>query len=99
MIELEKMYKNSKDIKLLLINVDDNKGNSAKSKAGNMLKELGIDHDYLLDPYQRTILKYNPDKSVPATFLVNKRGYIIFKEIGYHKNTMQKLKRAIENLR
>ena len=99
MVELEKMYKKNKDIKLFLINVDDNKGSSAKSKAESMLKELGIIHDYLLDPYQHTIIKYNPEKSVPATFLVNKRGFLIFKEIGYHKNTMQKLKRAIEKLR
>ena len=98
MVELEKKYGKSKNIQLVFINVDDNKGSSAKKKADGMLESLGIKHDYLLDPYQKTIIKYNPKRNVPSTFLVNKKGYIVLTEIGYHENTMEKLEKAISRL-
>jgi hypothetical protein len=60
---------------------------------------LGIEHDYLLDSFQQTILKYNPGKSVPATFLVNKQGVIVFSEVGAHPDTLERLEKAIEKLR
>ncbi len=99
MVNIEKKYGKLKDLKLIFINVDTNKGKPAKEKADAMLKEIGIKHDYLMDPYQRTVIKYNPEIKVPATFLINKKGYIVFKELGYHKDTMKKLEKAIKKLK
>ncbi len=100
LIKLEKKYKSLKNLRLVLINTDinDNSG-SAKTKARKTMRELGLNHGFLLDIYQMALAKYNPKKTVPSLFLVNKYGRIIFQEIGAHKNTLVKLENAIRRLR
>ncbi len=100
LIEFEKKYAKAKNLKLILINVDknDSSGN-AKDKAEKTLKALGIQHDYLMDLYHMALQNYNPKKTVPATFLVNKKGYIVFSETGNKKDTLTRLEKAIKKLR
>lgn len=98
-IKLQKKYGTKKDMQLILINVDDNRDTSAKEKADKFLADIGIKYDYLLDSYQKIITRYNPKRKVPATFLVNKKGYFVLKTIGYKKDTIKKLEKAIKRLR
>jgi thiol-disulfide isomerase/thioredoxin len=99
LIELEKKYGKIKNLKLVFINIDDNADISAKDKADRMLQDLDIVHEYLLDSYQITIAKYNPDKIVPATYLVNQKGDIVFCEVGARPDTLERLEKAISQLR
>jgi len=99
LIELEKKYGKTKNLKLVFINIDDNTNGSARDKADTMLKDLSIEHEYLLDSFQVTIMKYNPGKSVPATYLVNRKGDIVFYEVGAHPDTLDRLEKAINQLR
>lgn len=99
LIDFEKKYKKSKSLKLVLINVDDNKGKSAQEKAEKALKGIGMKHGFLLDQYHVALKSYNPKRSVPATYLVNKKGMIVFKEIGARKDTLTRLEKAILKLR
>jgi cytochrome c biogenesis protein CcmG/thiol:disulfide interchange protein DsbE len=99
LVELEKKYGKMKNLKLVFINIDDNTNGSARDKADKMLKDLGIDHEYLLDSFQLTIIKYNPGKSVPATYLINHQGDIVFFEVGAYPDTLERLEKAINQLR
>ena len=99
LVELEKKYGKIKNMSLILINVDKNDSSgSAKQKADETLKEIGVSHVYLMDLYHMALQNYNPKKTVPATFLVNRHGYIIFAERGNKKNTLTRLERAIKKL-
>jgi cytochrome c biogenesis protein CcmG, thiol:disulfide interchange protein DsbE len=98
--ELEKKYGRQKNVSLVLIAVDGNDAEGdAKKKAGSFLKKAGIDRDYLLDIYQVVIAKYNPKKALPATFLVNRAGYVVFEEVGSREDTVRRLEMAIQGLR
>jgi thiol-disulfide isomerase/thioredoxin len=107
-LKLYKKYEKSKNLHLVLINVDTNKGKSAKEKADSFLSEIGVEHDYLLDIYQVVIKQYmkasnrksqKAELNVPSTFVVNKRGYFVLKTVGYKKDTLSKLENAVKNLR
>lgn len=107
-IKLYKKYEESKNLDLVLINVDTNKGKPAKEKADRFLSEIGIKHDYLLDIYQVAIKQYMKafnginreiELNVPSTFLINKKGYFVLKTVGYKNNTLNKLENALKKLR
>lgn len=98
--ELIKLSDKYSSIKLILISADINDQNGlAKDKAGQFLKELSINRDYLLDYNHIAIIKYSPQKTVPSVFLVNAEGYIVFSEIGYRKDTLIRLEKAITKLK
>jgi len=100
LIKFEKKYSKTKNLKLILINTDNNgTTHTAKDKADEALKKIDIKHEYLLDIYQIVLKSYNPKKSVPATFLINKNGIIKFRMIGFHKDTLTLLEDAIKNIR
>jgi cytochrome c biogenesis protein CcmG, thiol:disulfide interchange protein DsbE len=100
LIELEKKHAKAKNLKLVLINIDINDGKGeAADKARRFLKSIGTDHDFLLDFYHTAVGKYNPEKRVPATFLVNRQGFIVFEEIGYKAETVDALDKAITQLK
>ncbi|MBP7738754.1 MAG: TlpA family protein disulfide reductase [Spirochaetes bacterium] len=100
LIELEKKYKKRKNISLVLIAVDANdSGGTAKEKAGRFLRNAGIDHDYLIDMYQVVIAKYNPKKELPAAFLVDAAGHIVFSAVGAGEDTVLRLEKAIQSLK
>ncbi len=99
LVNLEKKYAKTKNIKLILITIDDKKNGNPILKANISLRTIGITHDFLLDMYKITLSKYlncNNSCSVPATFLVNKAGYIIFKSTGL--DTVTKLEKMIKQL-
>lgn len=100
LIELEKKYRKDKNLKLLLVNIDLNDSSGeANDKARRFLKSIRIEHDILLDFYHTAVNKYNPEKRVPATFLVNRQGFIVFEEIGYKAETVDALDKAIAQLK
>lgn len=97
---LEKKYGAQKSMSIVLISADVNDTDGdAKQKADRFLRKAGIERDYLLDMYHVVIEKYNPKKMLPAVFLVNRAGYIVFSEIGAREDTLQRLEEAIRNLR
>jgi cytochrome c biogenesis protein CcmG, thiol:disulfide interchange protein DsbE len=100
LVEMEKKYGRGKNLSLVIISADINDGErSAKDKAAAFLKKIGVTRDFLVDVYHVVIEKYNPKKTLPATFLVNRQGYIVFSEIGVKEDTMARLEKAIAGLR
>lgn len=99
-IDLVRKYAGEKNLQLVLIATDaDDSSGSAREKAGSFLKGIGVERDFLLDIYQVVIEKYNPRKSVPALFLVNRAGFIMFEELGARDDTVVRLENAIRSLR
>jgi len=99
LIALEKKYGKSKKLKLVLINVDVNdQEGRALDKAKKSLKDKDIQHDFLLDIYHKTLERYTSSKKVPATFLVNQKGYIIFNETGVTQKNLSRLEKKIKRL-
>jgi len=94
LVALENKYSQSKKIKLVLINID----TEGKAKALPVLQELSIGALCLLDPYQIVVKKYNPDLTIPATFLVNKKGIMKFKAIGESTENIKNLELEIQKL-
>jgi len=76
---------------IMLVNID----REGKEKALEFLNGISVQRDCLLDIYQQTAKKYIPDLKVPALFLVDKRGAIVFEAVGDKNDTMAKLERAI----
>lgn len=100
LVELEKKYAVRKNLKLLLVNIDINdESGEAKDKARRFLRSAGIEHGFLLDFYHTAVARYNPQKRIPATFLVNRQGIIVFEEIGYQPGTIEALEKIIGQLR
>jgi thiol-disulfide isomerase/thioredoxin len=100
LVGLEKKYAGTKNLKLLLVNIDVNdEGGEAKDKARRFLKSAGVEHEYLLDFFHTAVSKFNPQKRIPATFLVNRQGIILFEEIGYRAGAIEALDKAIAQLR
>lgn len=107
-IKLFEKYEKSKDLHLILINVDTNKEKPAKEKAEGFLNEIGVNREYLLDIYQVAIKQYmkasnrrdqKAELNVPSTFVINKRGYFVLKTVGYKKDTLNRLENALKKLR
>lgn len=88
-IELEKKLPGS--FNLVLVNID----REGKEKAQEFLNGISVQRDCLLDIYQQTAKKYIPDLKVPALFLIDKRGSIVFEVVGDKNDTILKLERAI----
>ena len=95
LVQIEKQYRERKNLRLIFIGID----KEGKKIAEPMLNEMGIENECLFDIYQITAKKYIPKLKIPATFLINKRGYIIFKAIGYKEETIANLEKAIKRLR
>jgi hypothetical protein len=49
--------------------------------------------------YQLTAKKYIPDLKIPAVFLVDRRGEIVFQAVGESAEIMSLLEKAIERLK
>lgn len=100
LVEMEKKYGREKNLSLILINVDTNDtGKSAREKAMDTLDDIKVSHDFLMDMYHMALVKYNPAKSVPCTFLVNAAGNIVFSETGARDDTLTRLEKAVLSLR
>lgn len=95
LVELQRKYGDAKKLHLIFINID----KEGKEKALPVLKELGVSNECLYDIYQLTAKKYIPDLKIPAVFLVDRRGEIVFQAVGESAETMQMLEKAIERLK
>lgn len=95
LVELEKKYRGTKNVRLILINID----KEGKEKALPILQKLNVKNECLLDIYQLTAKKYIPNLKVPALFLINTRSAIIFDAVGEREETIQELEKAIKKLR
>ncbi|HDP81025.1 MAG TPA: TlpA family protein disulfide reductase [Spirochaetes bacterium] len=95
LVELEKKYGAAKKLSLVFINID----KEGKEKALPVLKELGIANECLFDMYQLMAKKYIPDLKVPAVFLVDRRGQIVFQAVGESAETLARLEKAVAGLR
>ncbi len=92
LVELEKKYYGK--FHLVLVNID----REGAEKAIEFLKETGVDHSCLLDMYQETAKKYIQDLKIPAVFLIDKKGNIVFEEIGEKADAIKKLEAKLKLL-
>ena len=95
LIDLEKKYGKSKNIKLVLVNTD----KEGKNKAVSSLKEMNVINECLLDIYQVALQKYSPKLQIPATFLINKQGELLLKIIGESKENLNKIEKALQKMK
>jgi thiol-disulfide isomerase/thioredoxin len=95
LIEIQRKHAEDKKLALVFINID----KEGKDKALPVLKELGVANECLYDMYQLTAKKYIPDLKIPAVFLVDRRGEIVFQAVGENAETMILLEKAIERLK
>jgi len=94
LVELEKKYEGKKKVKLLLVNID----NEGKEKAKPVLEDFKISNECLLDSYQVNAKKYIPKLKIPAIFLVNQKGNIVFEAVGESRENIANLEKAIQKL-
>ena len=91
--EIQKLAANYKDVKLIFINIDEEKD---FAKVEEVIREWNIEYPVLLDPYQVAIKQYAKSKlAVPATFILDNKGKIRFEAIGYEKDTIQKMEKVL----
>ncbi len=94
LVQLEKKYSGSKGVKLLLINID----KEGKQAAQPVLDELGVEAECLLDSYQTCAKKYISGLKIPAVFLVNTSGEIVYEAVGESSENISNLEKAIKKL-
>jgi thiol-disulfide isomerase/thioredoxin len=80
---------------LLLVNID----REGKEKALEFLNGINVTHECLLDIYQETAKRYMKEPKVPAMFLLDKKGAIIFEAVGNHDDTMRLFENRVKKLR
>ncbi len=93
LLDVEKKYPGR--FNLVLISID----REGKEKALEFLRGISVDRDCLLDIYQQTAKRYIPDLKIPAIFLVNTKGSIVFEAVGENRDTILKLEKAIIRLK
>ncbi|MBF0430507.1 MAG: TlpA family protein disulfide reductase [Fibrobacteria bacterium] len=95
MPQLEKLAKKyDDDVALLLVSVDKRK----KGLVSGYIRRHGIRSIVLLDVYQQTLERYKVDK-IPALFLIDKSGEIVFKSSGYRSTRgVRELRKILEIL-
>ena len=93
--DLVKKHGAARKVALVFINID----KEGKEGALPVLKGLGITDECLYDMYQITAKKYIPDLKIPAVFLVDKKGEIVFQAVGESAETIRLLEKAVEGLK
>lgn len=84
-------------IHIYFINID-SVSDSARVK--EEIKNLGIQNMSLLDIYQVGAEAYiKPKLSVPASFLIDKKGNIVFESVGFENDTIEKIEKAVKKLK
>jgi thiol-disulfide isomerase/thioredoxin len=91
LVDLENKYGKEKNIRLVLINID----KEGKEVGLPALKEINVSKDCLFDMYQLAVKSYAPNLEIPATFLINKKGEIVFKVTGESNENIKKLEAAV----
>ncbi len=92
LVEMEQ--NNQGKFHLVLVSID----REGKTKALEFLHEVKVARSCLLDMYQETAKKYIPDLKIPAVFLIDKKGNIVFQEIGEKADTIQRLEAKLKLL-
>ncbi|MBF0429639.1 MAG: TlpA family protein disulfide reductase [Fibrobacteria bacterium] len=95
MPQLERLAKKyDDDVSLLLVSVDKRK----KGLVSGYIRRHGIRSIVLLDVYKQTLERYKVDK-IPALFLIDKSGEIVFKSSGYRSTRgVRELRKILEIL-
>ncbi|HOS38121.1 MAG TPA: TlpA disulfide reductase family protein [Spirochaetota bacterium] len=97
MPELSKLaaaYRDRKRVGVLFVSID----KEGKSVAQPFLDALNIADECVFDIYQETAKRYIPSLKVPAVFLVNEKGMIVFEAVGETPETLRRLEDAIKLL-
>lgn len=94
LVDLENKYGKVKNLKLVLINIDQ----EGKEKGIPFLKDINVSSECLYDIYQIAIKKYVPSMKIPATYLINKKGDMLFKAIGETQENINNLEKAIQKI-
>ncbi len=76
-IEIQKEYKD-KGLVILGISIDSAGINKIKS----FVKKIGINYPVLISD-QKTVSAYGGIRGIPTTFIINSKGYITAKHVGY----------------
>ena len=93
--EIENKYGKANNFEVVFVNID----KEGKNIAVPILNKLNIDNDCLFDLYQITAKKYIPDLKVPAVFIINRNGDVIFEAVGEKPDTLVKIENFVKNLR
>jgi len=97
MPELSKLaaaYRDRKRVGVLFVSID----KEGKRVAQPFLDALNIADECVFDIYQETAKRYIPSLKVPAVFLVNEKGMIVFEAVGETPETLRRLEDAIKLL-
>jgi len=97
MQEFSKIYKeyNSKGFKMLAISVDNEK---TVARVKPFVKSKNYPFTVLLDTNGEVARKYYVNQMVPATFLIDKDGKIVYRSSGYKKGDELNIRKKIEEL-
>ena len=96
LVDMEKKYSATKNLGLVFVNID---RNSDKESAINMLSQMSIRNECLFDIYQLYAKKFIPDLKIPAIFLIDKNGCIVFEAVGGKDESLIDLEKAINLLK
>jgi thiol-disulfide isomerase/thioredoxin len=90
LVKLHEKY--SSRFNILFVSID----KEGKTEAEKVLSELDVkNYTCLLDLYQQTIKKYSPSLTIPAFFLVDKSGKILYESIGYKKESIDSFEKFV----
>lgn len=92
--KLAASYRDRKKVSVLFVSID----KEGRSAAQPFLEALNIADECVFDIYQETAKRYIPSLKVPAVFLINQKGMIVFETIGDKPETLRKLEDAIRAL-
>lgn len=86
---------NEKGFNILAVSIDNEK---TVARVKPFVKSKNYPFTVLLDTNGETARKYYVGQSVPATFLLDKEGKIVYQSSGYKKGDELKLRKKIEDL-
>ena len=90
---LEKMRLSHPGIQVLAISIDDS---STLSGVKPYISGKKFGFPVLLDTDSNVLRMFDPEKKIPATFIVNKSGNIIYSRIGYLPGDEKEIQKIVE---
>jgi len=97
MPHLQQMYADLADqgFVLLSVSVDDAR---SKSRVKPLIRSKGYTFPVLLDTDTKLVSQYNPSKTLPYTFIVDRNGDIAHRHQGYNPGDEKDLRKYVEEL-
>ena len=77
-----KLYEQYKDKGLLIVGISLDQGGDAKQKVKDFIKNFNISYPIMMGNSE-VVKKFGGIRAIPTTFIVNKKGEIVKKIIGY----------------